>query len=188
MRALVLAALLILAACGDPARFHATDITGADFGRDFTLVDPAGKTRRLADFKGKAVAVFFGYTQCPDVCPTTLATMAEVMKQLGPSADKLQVLFVTLDPERDTREVLAAYVPRFHPNFLGLSGDAAATAAVAKEYKLFYQKQPVAGGYTVDHTAATYLYDPRGRLRLYVAYGAPAADIAEDLKLLIAGK
>lgn len=185
-----LLALLFLAACSSPAHFHATDVTGADFGRDLSLTDHTGKPRHLADFKGKVVAVFFGYTQCPDVCPTTLATMAEVMKSLGSSADKLQVLFVTLDPERDTHEVLTAYVPRFNPGFLGLSGDPAATAAVAKEYKLFYQKQPgnSPGSYTLDHTAATYLYDPQGRLRLYVAYGTPAADIADDVKQLIAGK
>lgn len=181
---------LALAACSPPVQFNATDITDADWGRDFHLSDHNGKARSLADFKGKAVALFFGYTHCPDVCPTTLAGMAEVMKLLGKDAAKVQVLFVTLDPERDTPALLSRYVPAFYPTFLGLSGDPAATAATAMDFKTFFQKQAGSspGNYTVDHSAATYLFDPRGRLRLYVAYGTEPAKIAADLKLLLAGK
>ena len=187
---LLLSLVLALAGCNQPAHFNATDITGADWGRDFHLIDHNGKPRQLADFKGRAVAVFFGYTQCPDVCPTTLSGMAEVTRLLGADAGRLQVLFVTLDPERDTAAVLSRYVPAFHPGFLGLYGDPATTAATAKDFKVFYQKQAGAspGSYTIDHSSPTYLYDPQGRLRLYVAYGTPPAKIAEDLEQLLAGK
>ena len=190
LRALRLLLVLALAACSQPAHFNATDISGVDWGRDFHLTDHNGKPRQLADFKGKAVAVFFGYTQCPDVCPTTLSGMAEVAKLLGADAGRLQVLLVTLDPERDTAAVLSRYVPAFHPGFLGLYGDPATTAATAKDFKVFYEKQAGSspGGYTIDHSSPTYLYDPQGRLRLYVAYGTPPAKIAEDLKQLLAGK
>ena len=188
--ALALAVTLGLAACSPGKKaFHATDVTGAEFGREFSLVDHAGKPRTLADFRGKVVAVFFGYTQCPDVCPTTLATMSQVMKLLGPRADQVQVLFVTVDPERDTADLLSRYVPAFDPRFLGLLTDIEGTARVAKEFKVFYQK--VAGGspgvYTVDHTAATYVYDPTGRLRLFVKHGAQAEQIAEDFTRLLDG-
>jgi len=155
-RPFLVALVLTLAACsaGGP-KFQASDITGSSFGRDFELKDPQGKTRRLADFKGKAVVLFFGYTQCPDVCPTTLAALAEAMKQLGPDADRVQVLFVTVDPERDTPQLLAQYVPAFDPRFLGLYGDADATSRTAKEFKVIYQKVPGAspGTYTMDHSA-----------------------------------
>ena len=149
-----------------------------------------GQVRRLAEFRGKAVVLFFGYTQCPDVCPTTLSAMAEVVKLLGSDAARLQVVFVTLDPERDTPQLIAEYMPQFNPNFLGLRGDKAATEAAAKEFKVFYTRQAVgtAGGYTLDHTAGSYVFDPQGRLRLYVRHGAPEADIAADLKLLLGGK
>lgn len=182
---------LALAACGrgaaPPPPFKATDITGAEFARDFQLTDHRGQTRGLADFKGKAVAVFFGYTHCPDACPTTLAELAAAMKQLGPDAERVQVLFVTVDPERDTPQLLAQYVPAFHPSFLGLYADAEATARVAKEFKVVYQKQSGAGqqGYTVDHSAGTYLFDPAGRVRLYVSYGQKAEAFAHDLRLLL---
>lgn len=191
--------LLSLAGCskqGDgaqsmlsPARgaFKNTDVTGLDYARDFALPDQNGKMRSLADFKGKAVVVFFGYTQCPDVCPTTMAEMATVMQQLGPLADKVQVLFITLDPERDTPELLAKYVPAFDPRFLGLVGDKAATEKVAKEFKVYYQKVPgkEPGSYTLDHTAGSYVFDPQGRLRLFVRHGQGAEPIAHDLKLLL---
>ena len=189
---LMLLAALVVAACGGGApAFRATDISGTtEWGRDFALPDAKGQTRRLADFRGKAVVLFFGYTQCPDVCPTTLATMGEVMKLLGSDAARLQVVFVTLDPERDTPQLIAEYMPQFHPDFLGLRGDKAATEAAAKEFKVFYARQATgtAGSYTLDHTAGNYVFDPQGRLRLYVRHGAPAADIAADLKLLLAGK
>jgi protein SCO1/2 len=190
--ALILA-LLALAGCNllDPAvKFLNTDITGAEFGRDFALTDHTGQLRRLADYKGKVVVIFFGYTQCPDVCPTTLLGMAEVMKILGDAARDVQVLFVTLDPERDTRELLAAYVPQFNPSFVGLYGDSATTAATAKEFKVFFQKQPgrTPMTYSIDHSANSYIYDPQGRLRLYVKHAEAPANIAADIKLLLAGK
>lgn len=167
--------------------FKNTDVTGLDYGKDFALNDHTGKLRTLADFKGKAVVVFFGYTHCPDVCPTTLAEMASVMQQLGPLADKVQVLFVSVDPERDTPELLSNYVPAFDSRFLGLVGDKAATEKVAKEFKVFYQKVPgkEPGSYTMDHTAGSYVFDPQGRLRLFVRHGQGAEPIAHDLKLLL---
>jgi len=167
--------------------FKNTDVTGLDYGKDFALPDYNGKMRTLADFKGKAVVVFFGYTQCPDVCPTTMAEMASVMQQLGPLADRVQVLFITLDPARDTPAVLSKYVPAFDSRFLGLVGDQAATDKVAKEFKVFYQKVPgkEPGSYTMDHSAGSYVYDPQGRIRLFVRYGQGAAPIVHDLKLLL---
>ncbi len=173
--------------CGE-AEFKATDVTGAAFARDFRLTAHDGKTRTLADFKGKAVVVFFGYTHCPDFCPTTLAEMAEALKRLGDDAKDVQVLFVSLDPERDTLEVLARYVPTFHPSFLGLTGSAEDLAAVAKEFKTVYQKQGEGGNYTLDHSTGTYVYDQDGRLRLYVSYGQGADVLAHDLKILLAEK
>ena len=187
-RAFLVAAAFALAACnsGGPA-FQASDITGSSFGRDFELKDAQGNTRRLADFKGKAVVIFFGYTQCPDVCPTTLAALAEAMKRLGPDADRVQVLFVTVDPERDTPQLLAQYVPAFDPRFLGLYGDADATARTAKEFKVIYQKVPgaTAGTYTMDHSAGTYVFDPQGRLRLYVTNGQAPDVFVHDLRELL---
>ncbi|HUW36106.1 MAG TPA: SCO family protein [Rhodocyclaceae bacterium] len=182
--------VLVLAACGQAPHFVSTDITGANFGRDFALTDQTGHLRHLSDYKGKAVVIFFGYTQCPDVCPTTLAGLAAAMKLLGNDAKRVQVLFVTVDPERDTQALLAAYVPQFDPSFVGLYGDAATTAATAKEFKVFYQK--VAGStpqtYTMDHTASSYAYDPRGRLRLMIRHDETPQNIADDLKLLLDGK
>jgi protein SCO1/2 len=186
LAAIALAASLLACTAGGP-QFKASDITGSSFGRDFELRDPQGSTRRLADFRGKAVVVFFGYTQCPDVCPTTLASLAEAMKQLGPDADRVQVLFITVDPERDTPALLAQYLPAFDPRFLGLYGDAEATARTAKEFKIIYQKVPgsSAGTYTMDHSAGTYVFDPQGRLRLYVANGQGADVFAHDLRELL---
>lgn len=180
-------ALLLVACTPEGARFRASDVTGASFGRDFTLTDPAGKSRSLADYRGKAVVVFFGYTQCPDVCPTTLGTLAEAMKQLGPDAARVQVIFVTVDPERDTRALLAQYVPAFDDHFVGLSGDAAATERVAKEFKVIHQKQPgpTPGSYSVDHSTGVFMFDPQGRLRLYVSHGAGPDVFAHDLRELL---
>jgi len=183
-----LAACALLAACapGGP-KFQSSDVTGAAFGRDFRLNDATGIPRTLADYRGKAVVIFFGYTQCPDFCPTTLAQLAEAMKKLGPDADRVQVLFVTVDPERDTPELLSKYVPAFDPRFIGLYGDAAATERTAKEFKIVYQKQPgpTPGAYTMDHSAGTYIFDPQGRLRLYVSYGQGPEVFAHDLRELL---
>jgi len=184
----VAAALLALCACTQGAtKFQSSDVTGSTFGRDFTLRDHNGKERTLADFRGKAVVVFFGYTQCPDVCPTTLAALAEAMKQLGPDADRVQVLFITVDPERDTPDLLSKYVPAFDPRFLGLRGSADETARTAKEFKILYQKQPgsTPGSYTMDHSAGTFIYDPQGRLRLYVGLAQGPEVFAHDLRELL---
>jgi len=180
---------LLLGGCSpapEKPQFKLTDVTGAGFGRELNLTDHNGQPRTLADFRGKVVTVFFGFTHCPDVCPTTLAEMAQVAKELGPDADKLQVLFITVDPERDTPQLLKQYVPSFNPTFLGLRGDAAATAAAAKEFKVFYQKQPVKGGsYSVDHGAGTFILDRQGRLRLFAQYGAGAPALLHDIRILI---
>lgn len=185
-----------LAGCADDG-FKNTDITGLNYARDFHLTDHTGKPRSLADFKGKVVSIFFGYTQCPDVCPTTMSEMSQVMKKLGPDASKLQVLFITVDPERDTQALLAQYAPAFDPSFIGLRGDEATTAATAKEYKVFYEKVPgkTPTTYTVNHTAGSYVYDPQGRLRLFVRHAGPNDDATmaidnqvHDIKLLLAGK
>jgi protein SCO1/2 len=189
-RLLAAVAVLMLAACtsGGPT-FLASDVTGSSFGHDFALQDPSGKERTLEDFRGKAVVVFFGYTQCPDVCPTTLATLAQAMKELGPDADRVQVLFITVDPDRDTPDLLSKYVPSFDPRFLGLRGDADATARTAKEFKVIYQKVPgpTPGSYTMDHSAGSYVFDAKGRLRLFVSNGQGADVYAHDLRELLRG-
>lgn len=183
---------LLVAACGrpQPASFHSTDITGADFGRQFALTDHTGKPRTLADYRGKLVILFFGYTSCPDVCPTTLSRFAEVVKAMGAEGSRVQVLFVTVDPARDTREKLASYVPWFHPSFVGLYGDAAATEATAREFKIFYARKELEGGtgYVIDHSAGSYVFDTQGRLRLYVKDEVSNADLVADLGLLLAEK
>ncbi|MDD3352201.1 SCO family protein [Zoogloea sp.] len=170
--------------------FASSDITGANYGKDFRLKDHTGAVRSLADYRGKVVTLFFGYTQCPDICPTNLLGMAEVMRQLGAYAEQVQVLFITVDPERDTQSLLAEYVPVFDPRFVGLRGDEAATEAVAREFKVFYQKQggTRGGTYTVDHSTGTYVFDPQGRLRLYVKHGERPEQIAADIRQLLAGK
>ena len=179
---------LVLAGCdsGKP-RFNNVDITGANYARDFRLTDFSGKPRSLADFRGKVVVVFFGYTQCPDVCPTTLSDMAVVKKRLGPDGEKLQVIFVTLDPDRDTPQVLSQYVPAFDPGFLGLSGTRDETAAVAKDFKVFYQKVPgkTETSYTLDHTAGSYVFDREGRVRLFLRHAGAVEPIVEDLRKLV---
>lgn len=186
-RAGLLVLLVCLSACGQKSTFVNSDVTGLDFAKDFSLTDHNGKARTLADFRGKAVLVFFGYTQCPDVCPTTMAEMAAVMQQLGAQADKLQVLFITIDPERDTQALLSKYVPAFDPRFLGLFGDAAATAKVAKDFKVFYQKVPgkQPGSYSMDHTAGSYVFDSQSRVRLFIRHGQGAAPIVHDIKMLL---
>lgn len=189
---LVLLVALFLGACtgADAPRFHSTDITGADYGKRLALTDHEGRPRRLEDFRGKVVTLFFGFTQCPDVCPTSLSTMATVMNLLGPDAQRVQVLFVTVDPERDTEPLLAHYVPAFHPAFLGLRGDAMQTAEVAKEFRVFYRKSGDTSGmnYTIDHSAGTYLFDPQGRLRLYARHAEGAENLAADIRLLLDGR
>lgn len=196
MRAILATLLSLLLAlplpgCGGGAEspgFKLTDVTGAGFGKSLNLTDHNGKPRTLADFRGKVVTVFFGFTHCPDACPTTLVELAQVMKELGPEADRVQVLFVTVDPERDTQPVLAQYVPSFHPRFIGLYGDAEATARAAKEFKVYYGKQPgTNGGYSVDHSAGTFILDPQGRLRLFAQYGQGAQAILHDVRLLLRG-
>ncbi len=179
----------LLAACGEKKpQFSAVDLTGADYARDFSLPDANGQVRSLKDFQGKAVVVFFGYTQCPDVCPTTMAELAQAKKLLGPDGDKVQGIFVTVDPERDTPEVLKAYMANFDPGFVALRGTPEQTAAIAKDFKVYFKKVEgkTSTSYTLDHSAASFVYDPQGRLRLYTRYGVGPQALAGDLKLLLA--
>ncbi len=180
----------LAAGCSEPSRFQSTDISGVDWGKGFNLADHHGQPRQLADFRGKVVVLFFGYTQCPDVCPTTLALMREVMNRLGADAGRVQVLFATLDPGHDTPRLLAEYVPMFHPSFIGLRGDEASTAALAKDFKVFYTKQPgnTPGSYSIDHSTGSYIFDPQGRLRLMVRHGELPENVVADLKLLLDGR
>lgn len=169
--------------------FNAVDITGADYAKDFSLKDANGATRTMADFKGKVVVLFFGFAQCPDVCPTTMTEMAQVKQQLGADGDKLQVVFVTVDPDRDTPEVMKAYMGAFDPAFVALIPTAEQLTAVAKDFKVYYKK--VEGrtptSYSMDHSAASYVYDPQGRLRLYSRYGSGTAPMVADVKTLLQG-
>jgi protein SCO1/2 len=178
-----------LSAAPAKASFQGVDITGGNYGRTLDLLDPDGKPRSLAEFKGKVVVVFFGYTQCPDVCPSTMAELAQVKKALGAAGEKVQGVFVTVDPERDTPEVLKAYMASFDPAFVALRGTPEQTAAAAKEFKVFYAKVPgkTAGSYTMDHTAGSYVFDPAGRVRLFVRYGAGAQALGADLGALLGG-
>jgi protein SCO1 len=176
-----------LAACeGSKPQFKSTDITGAPYGHSFELTDHTGKPRRLEDFRGKAVVLFFGFTHCPDICPTTLADISHAIKQLGSDADRVQMLMVSIDPERDTPESLAKYVTAFDPRFLGMYGDAAATQRTAKEFKVYYEKRKTGSSYSVDHSGQSYVIDPQGRLRLFVRHDRIASDLAPDLKTLLA--
>ena len=180
----------LLAACESKLGFNSLDITGIQgYGNDFRLTDHTGKPRTLADFHGKVVVMFFGFTHCPDVCPTTLSDMRQVMQKLGPDAARMQVLFVTVDPARDTPELLAKYVPSFNPTFLGLYGDNAATAKVTKDFKIVSQIQEgkTPESYTVAHTAASLVFDPQGRLRLFIAYGMEVDKIEADIRQLLKG-
>ncbi|HEX2830334.1 MAG TPA: SCO family protein [Burkholderiales bacterium] len=186
--AVALAAVLLLAACGreQSKSFQLTDVTGAPFGKSLELTDHNGQRRTLADFKGKVVVLFFGFTHCPDACPTTMAELAAVARELGSDADKFQVLFVTVDPERDTPDVLKQYVPAFYPTFLGMSGTPEDLSRTAKEFKVYYARQQQPGGsYTMDHSAGTFVFDKQGRLRLFGQYGAGAKAILNDVKVLL---
>lgn len=190
LSALLLCLAALLAGCSEPSHFVSADISSVDWGKDFSLTDHNGQPRHVADFRGKAIVLFFGYTQCPDVCPTTLANMRATMELLGEDAKRVQVLFATVDPARDTPELLSHYVPAFYPSFLGLYADDKGIAAVAKDFKVFYAKQPgsTPDSYTIDHTAGSYVFDPRGRLRLLIRHGEAPANIAADLRQLLAGK
>jgi len=180
---------LLLAACDAGApKFKSTDITGADYGKALELTDHAGKPRHLEDFRGKAVVLFFGFTHCPDVCPTTLVDVSNALKTLGPDANRVQVLFVTVDPERDTQDALAKYVTAFDPRFLGLRGDAAATQRAAKEFKIYYEKRKIGDTYSIDHSGQSYVLDPQGRLRLLVRPDRIAEDLPADLRTLLSGE
>ena len=165
--------------------FQSIELTGADWGRDFRLQDAEGRTVQLADFKGRCVLLFFGFTQCPDVCPTALARAADVMQRLGPQASRLQVIFITVDPERDSPAVLREYPRAFHPSFIGLHADLATTEAIAKAFKVFYRKVPTGSSYTMDHTATSYVFDPTGRLRLAVRHQQDAASVTADITRLL---
>lgn len=185
---LLVALLLGLAGCGErPLPFKTTDITGMDMGPDFDfgLRDPAGQLRRVADYRGQVVALFFGFTQCPDVCPTALARFAAIKRQLGEDGRRLRVVFISLDPERDTPELLAHYTAAFDPDFVGLRGDAQATDKAAKAFRVFYRKVPTGSSYTLDHSAVSYVFDGRGRLRLLIQPAHEINDVVHDLKLLL---
>jgi protein SCO1/2 len=177
-----------LAGCSEQkASFAAVDITGADYARDFQLTDHNGQPRSLKDFKGKVVVVFFGFAQCPDVCPTSMAELAQVKQSLGADGDKLQGLFVTVDPERDTPEVLKAYMANFDPSFLALRTSPEGLAAMAKDFKVYYKKVDgkTPTSYTMDHSAGSYVYDPQGRLRLYARHGSGAEALTADVRQLL---
>jgi protein SCO1/2 len=176
-----------LAACGQKLAFKSIDITGANYARDFELPDTEGKIRRLADFKGKVVVLFFGYTQCPDVCPTTLQELTQARQLLGPLGERVQGIFVTIDPERDTPEMLRNYMQSFDPGYVALVPNAQQLEQAAKDFKVYYKK--AAGktptSYTMEHTAASFVFDPQGRIRLFTRYGLGAQALADDLKLLL---
>ena len=185
---LALASAALLGACTESKpQFKSVDLTGADYAKDFQLPDADGKVRTLKDFKGKAVVVFFGYTQCPDVCPTTMTEVAQAKKLLGADGDKVQGIFITVDPERDTAQVLKTYATNFDPTFVALRGTPEQVAATARDFKVFYKKVEgrTPGSYTMDHSAASFVYDPQGRLRLYTRYGSGAQALADDIKLLL---
>lgn len=183
---------VLLTACSEASKpsFSGIDLTGADYAQGFTLPDHNGQTRTLADFKGKVVVVFFGYTQCPDVCPTSLTELAEAKRLLGPQGERLQGLFISVDPERDTSDVMKAYMGSFDPTFLALHATPEQLTTLASSYKVYYKK--VEGktptSYTMDHSAGSYVYDPQGRLRLYHRYASGAPALAADIKILLADK
>ena len=190
---LAAAGALALSGCermAPPHHFNAIDLTGAKYAQALALPDFDGKPRTLADFKGKVVVVFFGYTQCPDACPTTMAELSGILKTLGPDASKVQVLFVTVDPSRDTPALLKNYVANFRPDFIALRGDETQTQQVIKDFKLIVQKVPgkTPDSYTIDHTAGTYVFDPQGRVRLFASQSLEPALLADDIKALLAEK
>jgi protein SCO1/2 len=181
-------AVLALAACiPDKPKFNAIDITGADYAKGFTLTDHNGQSRSLSDFKGKVVVLFFGYTQCPDVCPTSMVELAEVKRLMGADGDKLQGVFVTVDPARDTAELLKAYMANFDPTFVAFIPTSEQLAVVAKDYKIYYKKVDgkTPTSYTMDHSAGSYVYDTQGNLRLYSRYGVGAQVLAQDIQTLL---
>ena len=185
---LALPFVFFLCGCGEPklpSPFQARDISAQYSGTDFHLAGHTGKPHSLADFSGKVVVLFFGYTHCPDFCPTTLSDLAQVMRLLGKDAERVQVLFVTLDPERDTRELLAQYAPAFYPSFLGLSGDVQATREAAKAFGVSYQKQGGKNGYTLDHSTGTYIIGASGKPLLLAPYGQSTGQLVQDIKLLL---
>ncbi len=178
----------LLAGCSpDKPQFKSIDLTGAEYAQDFALQDHNGQQRTLKDFAGKVVVVFFGFTQCPDVCPTAMAELAEVKKSLGADGDKLQAIFITVDPERDTPELLKAYMGNFDPGFLALRPTLEQLPQVAKDFKVYYKKVDgkTPGSYTMDHSAGSYIFDGKGRVRLYTRYGSGAEALASDIKLLL---
>lgn len=180
----------LMSGCTDSkTQFAGIDITGADYARDFALADHNGQMRSIKDFAGKVVVVFFGFTQCPDVCPTSMAELAEIKKTLGADGGRLQGLFVSLDPERDTPEVLKAYMGNFDPSFLALRPTLEQLPQLAKDFKIFYKKVEgkTPGSYTLDHSAGSYIFDPQGRVRLYSRYGSGATAMAADVQLLLKG-
>ena len=182
------AAAAVLAACGrDKPAYQSIDISGVDYAKGFRLTDQHGKFRTLEDFRGKVVVVFFGFTQCPDVCPTSMTELAEARRLLGPDGDKVQGIFITVDPERDTPEVLKAYMANFDPSFVALRGTPEETAKVAQDFKVYYKKVEgkTPGSYTMDHTAASFVIDPQGRPRLYTRYGTGPQPLADDIRLLL---
>jgi protein SCO1/2 len=186
-RAALLAAAALVACSPGKPDFRSIDITGADYARDFRLTDHNGQERTLADFRGKVVVVFFGFTQCPDVCPTAMAQLVEVKQMLGKDGDKLQALFITLDPERDSAEILKAYIANFDAGFLGLRPSLEQLPELTRHFKIFYKKNEgkTATSYTLDHSAGSYVFDTQGKVRLYVRQNMSAAAITEDLKILL---
>lgn len=189
LRAVIWIAILALLGCGNPEPpFKARPIADKPLATNFTFTDQFGATRSLSDFRGKVVSLFFGFTHCPDICPTHLFRQAEVMQQLGPRADRVVVLFVTLDPERDSPDALKAYMSAFDPRFIALSSSPEETAKLAKLYKIFWQKTPLPGSalvYTIDHTTNSFLIDSQGRVRLVVPHEMPAIDVTRDVNLLL---
>ena len=183
---IIICSLALLAACDRAGpKFKSTDITGVEYGRTLELTDQNGKPRHLEDFRGKAVVLFFGFTHCPDVCPTTLGDVANALQSLGADAGRVQVLFVTVDPERDDQKTLAQYVGAFDPRFLALYGDLAATQRTAREFKIYFEKRKSGDSYTIDHSAQSYVIDPQGRLRLLVRQDRIREDLADDLRTLL---
>jgi len=171
---------------GGPSPFKGIDLTGADYARGFELIDFNEQTRRLTDFKGRVVMLYFGFVQCPDVCPTALSRAAAVMQQLGPQAAEVQVIFVTVDPERDTPELLREYMGAFDPSFLALTGNAEQIAQTAKEFRAYYKQVPTGSSYTMDHTALSYLFDRQGRIRVALRHEQTADEYAADIRALLA--
>ncbi len=185
---IIIFSLALVAGCDSGPRFKSADITGAEYGKTLALTDHTGKPRKLEDWHGKVVVLFFGFTQCPDVCPTTMLEVANQLKKLGSDAEKVQVLFVTLDPERDSQELLGKYVTAFDPRFLGLRGDLPATQRAAKEFKIYFEKRKVGDSYSIDHSGQSYVIDPAGRLRLLVRPDRLEADLADDVRTLLREK